>query len=233
MPTAVVTGTDVGLGRAFVDVLSRGGFRVFAGSHGLATGRDEGLSGAAEKSPEVTELALDVTDLRVVRRFVDAVAEQAAGVDLLVNNAAVNPEKGVPLEDLDFDVLTRVLDVNALGPLRMTQALLPLLERGSKKTILNVSSEAGSLASCERTSWFGYCMSKAALNIQTRLLDNALKERGFRVLSVHPGWLRTPMANFEGPVLPEDAARNIARLVLEARDETPQFFQNDGSAYPW
>jgi NAD(P)-dependent dehydrogenase (short-subunit alcohol dehydrogenase family) len=233
MPTAVVTGTDVGLGRAFVDVLLGRGFRVFAGSHRLATGRGAGISGATAESPAVTELGLDVTDLRVVRRFVDAVAERTEGLDLLVNNAAVNPEKGVPLEEVDFDVLTRVLDVNAVGPLRMTQALLPLLERGGAKTIVNVSSEAGSLATCGRTSWFGYCMSKAALNIQTRLLDNALKERGFRVFSVHPGWLRTPMANFEGPVAPEDAALRIARLVLDSRDETPQFFQNDGAAYPW
>jgi NAD(P)-dependent dehydrogenase (short-subunit alcohol dehydrogenase family) len=101
------------------------------------------------------------------------------------------------------------------------------------KTIVNVSSEAGSLTTCGRTSWFGYCMSKAALNIQTRVLDNYLAPSGFRVISVHPGWLRTPMANFEGPIAPEDAAARIARLILDAKPEARGFLNADGTSHPW
>jgi NAD(P)-dependent dehydrogenase (short-subunit alcohol dehydrogenase family) len=229
MPTAVVTGTDHGLGRALVDELSRQGFRVLAGSHARAK-RNEG---PREISPTVTELALDVTDPLLVHDFVERVEARAPALDLLVNNAAVNPEKDVRLEDLDIDIVRTVLDVNALGPLRMTQALMALLERGTKKTIMNVSSEAGSLTTCGRTSWFGYCMSKAALNMQSRILDNYLGPSGFRVISVHPGWMRTPMANFEGPVPPEDAAARLVRLVLEAKPETRGFVHADGTTHPW
>jgi NAD(P)-dependent dehydrogenase (short-subunit alcohol dehydrogenase family) len=232
MPTVVVTGTDQGLGRAFVDEFVAQGFFVFAGSHSLAAQGE----GPRNISATLAELPLDVTDPRLVRTFAEAVGARVESLDLLVNNAAVNPEKGVPLEALDISVTKTVLDVNALGPLRMTQALLGLLERGEKKTIVNVSSEAGSLTTCGRSSWFGYCMSKAALNIQSRLLDNYLGPRGFRVLSLHPGWLKTPMANFEGPVAPEEAAARIARLVLDPTLETPKssgFLQYDGATHPW
>jgi len=148
----------------------------------------------------------------------------------------VNPEKGVPLEELDFEVVKRVIDVNSLGPLRLSQALLPLLERGAGKSIVNVSSEAGSLATCGRTSWFGYCMSKASLNMQTRILENYLVSRGFHVLAVHPGWLKTPMANFEGPVAPEDAAAHIVSMALDAnrkRSDESGFPVHDGTMHPW
>jgi len=232
MPTAVVTGTDHGLGRAFVDELVGRGFRVFAGSHG----RVEGDATPREISAAVTELALDVTDPVLVQRLARTVEEQAGSLDLLVNNAAVNPDKGVPLEELDFDVVKHVLDVNALGPLRMTQALVPLLERGAQKTIVNVSSEAGSVATCGRSSWFGYCMSKAALNVQTRILENYLVSRGFSVFCVHPGWLKTPMADFEGPVPPEESAASIARLALDEprrRSDASGFPVYDGTVHPW
>lgn len=232
MPTVVVTGTDHGLGRAFVDEFVAQGFRVFAGNHALAKRGD----GARDVSAAVVELPLDVTQPESVRTFAEAVGARSEALDVLVNNAAVNPEKGVPLEELDIAVTKTVLDVNALGPLRMTQALLGLLAHGEKKTVLNISSEAGSLATCERSSWFGYCMSKAALNMQSRLLENYLGPRGFRVFSLHPGWLSTPMANFEGPLAPEEAAARIASLVLDPKLEPPKsegFLEYDGTTRPW
>src|SRR5262245_5610066 len=231
MPTVVVTGTDHGLGRAFVEEFGKRGFHVFAGSHELARRKQ----GPREISASITELALDVTDPTLVKALANEVAARVSGLDVLVNNAGVNPEKGVPLEALDFDVVKHVFDVNSLGPLRMTQALLSLLERGTNKTIVNISSEAGSLATCGRSSWFGYCMSKAALNMQTRILDNALASRGFRVFSVHPGWLKTPMASFEGPVEPEESAARIAELALDRRpaSEANGFACWDGTTHPW
>lgn len=229
MPTVLVTGTDTGLGRAFLECFLARGFRVFAASHRLAL-RGEAVR---EVSPALTELPLEVTDPTSVRSLVDSVAVRTSTLDVLVNNAAVNPEKDALLEELDLELVRRVLDVNALGPLRMTQACLPLLSRSETRTVVNVSSEAGSLTTCTRHLWLGYCMSKAALNMQTRILRNQLGRRGLRVVAVHPGWLRTPMASFEGPLAPEESAESIARLILEPGRETPEFFQHDGSSHPW
>lgn len=228
MPTVLVTGADVGLGRAFVEHLLSRGFRVFAACHGLALRAEPGR----DISSELAELPLEVTDQGSVRALVTAVAARTASLDLLINNAAVNPNPEIPLEELDVELARHVLDVNALGPLRVTQACLGLLERGVRKTILNVSSEAGSLATSARSAWFGYCMSKAALNMQTRILGNYLRPRGFRVFSVHPGWLKTKMAGFEGPLAPEVAAEHISHLLLDTAD-TPEFFRHDGTSHPW
>jgi NAD(P)-dependent dehydrogenase (short-subunit alcohol dehydrogenase family) len=127
-----------------------------------------------------------------------------------------------------------VIDVNALGPLRVTQSLLELLRRGTRKVIVNISSEAGSILRCGRKSWFGYCMSKASLNIQTRILENHLRADGFRVFSAHPGWMRTPMsASAAAPLAPEQSAAYLYDLLVDPRPDTPQFVQYDGSEHPW
>lgn len=228
-PSVLVTGADRGLGRAFVEHLSARGFRVFAGVRGMS----ERAEPPREASPDVTELALDVTKLETVRAAAERVRERVGSLDVLINNAGINPDMGIPLPELDFDMVTHVLDVNALGPLRVAQQFLPLLELGEKKLIVNISSEAGSIERCGRSSWFGYCMSKAALNMQTRILENDLRPRGFRVFAVHPGWMRTSMGSPEAPLAPEESAERIAALLLDADTPPPQFFQHDGSAYPW
>ena len=93
---------------------------------------------------------------------------------------------------------------------------------------MNLSSEAGSIADCDRTFWYGYCMSKAALNMLSRLLENYLKPRGFRVLAVHPGPMRTDMLPAESR-LPEEAAASIFELVTNPDIAgTALFVQYDG-----
>ena len=134
----------------------------------------------------------------------------------------LSPLKGVPLEarDLSDGHLERAMQVNAFGPLRVTQRFLPLLERGAGKTIVDVSSEAGSIESAWRTCELEYSMSKAALNMQTRLLANALGPRGYRVVAVHPGWMRTDMGGTEADIASEEASRGIFRLATDPRAQT-------------
>lgn len=223
-----VTGADRGLGRAFVERFEREGWRVYAGCLEL-----QRSGGAACPSGAVLELPLDVADIESVRRARAIVESQTDRLDMLVNNAGINPDKDIPLEDLDFELVRAVIDVNALGPLRVSQQLLPLLRNGSRKVIVNISSEAGSLERCERTSWFGYCMSKASLNMQTRILGNYLRAEGFRVVTVHPGWMRTAMTSPGAPILPEESAARIIALTSDPAPSLPQYVQWDGSAYPW
>jgi NAD(P)-dependent dehydrogenase (short-subunit alcohol dehydrogenase family) len=227
--TVFITGADRGLGKAFVDQFLAQGWRVFAGCF------EQALLGepARDVSSAHTEVPLDVRSSSSVMAARAVVAERSQRLEMLINNAGINPDKYIPLEQLDFDMLHGVIDVNALGPLRMAQQLLSLLENGTKKTIVNISSEAGSLAACTRDSWFGYCMSKAALNMQTRILQNYLGPRGFRVFAVHPGWIRTAMTSGDAPMLPEESASRIYSLVVDPKPETPMYVQYDGTGYPW
>ncbi len=212
--TVVITGADRGLGLCLVKEFLAGGAAVVAGKRS----GDRNLRALADRGGKLTIVQMDVADPASIRAAADWVASRVGAVDLLVNNAAVFPAlKGVPLEarDLADGQLERTMQVNAFGPLRVTQRFLPLLDRGAGKTILDVSSEAGSIGGAWRTCEFEYCMSKAALDVQTRLLANALGPRGYRVVAIHPGWMRTEMGGAEADIAPEEAARGILRIASD------------------
>ncbi len=212
--TVVITGADRGLGLCLVKDFLAAGSAVVAGKRS----GDRNLRALGERGGKLTIVQMDIAEPASIRAAAEWVASRVGAVDLLVNNAAVFPSlKGVPLQarDLADGQLERTMQVNAFGPLRVTQRFLPLLEKGAGKTILDVSSEAGSIADAWRTCELEYCMSKAALNMQTRILANALGPRGYRVVAVHPGWMRTDMGGAEADIDPQEASRGILRLAAD------------------
>jgi NAD(P)-dependent dehydrogenase (short-subunit alcohol dehydrogenase family) len=212
--TVVITGAERGLGLCLVQAFLADGAMVVAGKRA----GDRNLRALGKRGGKLIIVQMDVSDPASVRAAGDWVASRFEAVDVLVNNAAVFPAvKGVPLDrrDLGDGHLERTMQVNAFGPLRVIQRFLPLLEKGAGKTILQVSSEAGSIAAAWRTNEFEYCMSKAALNVQTRLLANALGPRGYRVVAVHPGWMQTDMGGPEADIPPDQAARGIFRIAID------------------
>ncbi|MGH8046611.1 MAG: SDR family oxidoreductase [Chthoniobacterales bacterium] len=234
MDTVFITGTDRGLGLALVGEFVHRGFRVFAGSRS----RGELLQRlAAEHAGRVEIIAQDVTDPGSIRASAAAVAERTESLDVLVNNAAICPQDTLrDIEELDFSDghLESLMAVNAFGPLRVAQAFLPLLEKGRRKRLVNITSEAGSIADCGRTGWFGYCMSKAALNMQSNILQTALAPRGFKVLAIHPGWLKTDMGGPDAQIPAAESARGIADLALrDWPEDAPVYVDHDGSVHRW
>ena len=212
--TAFITGADKGLGFSLVQRFLREGIRVFAGQHHL----NNDLSELAKSFPQaLTPISLDVTKSDSVSQAADSVSKLNPTLDILINNAGVMLETRTPLLELDLAHLPlfETMDVNAFGPLRVVQQFLPLLEKGDHKLILNVSSEAGSIADCWRESEFAYCMSKAALNMQSKILQNYLKPRGFKVLAVHPGWMKTDMGGTNADIHPDQAAEGIFKLAVK------------------
>lgn len=211
-----ITGADMGLGLSLAKRFLEEDFFVFAGIY--LSGKN--LERLAVKFPEhLTPVGLDVTKLESVKRAVCTIAEQTPKLDILVNNAGVHLQKPVkPLEELDFSDMhfEKVMDVNAFGPLRVIQQCLPLLEKGARKMIVNISSEAGSISDCRRSSEYAYCMSKSALNMASKVLQNALKPKGFKVLAIHPGWMRTDMGGMDADIHPDEAAEGILALALKA-----------------
>jgi NAD(P)-dependent dehydrogenase (short-subunit alcohol dehydrogenase family) len=227
MQSVLISGANRGLGLCLVQKFAAEGWQVFA-AHRAARAAHAAL-------PNVSWVSLDVQDPDSIARVVRAVEERGAGLDVLINNAAVNPRPDYdsPLGDLDFAAMQLAYDVNALGPLRVIQGLLPLLERGQRKLVVNISSEAGSLRHSWRDRSYGYCMSKAALNMQTTILDRALKGRGFNVLALHPGWMRTDMGGANADLDPVESAEGVYQVVQTASASTPRFLQHDGKEFPW
>ncbi len=210
--TVFITGADKGLGFSLVQRFLRAGAHVFAGLHQA----NSDLSYLAKSFPKtLTPISLDVTQLESVSQAANTVAKLVPALDVLINNAGVMLENRTPLLELDLARLPlfETLDVNTFGPLRMVQQFLPLLEKSDHKLILNISSEAGSITDCWRESEFAYSMSKAALNMQSRILQNYLKPRGFKLLAVHPGWMRTDMGGADADINADEAAEGIFNLA--------------------
>lgn len=229
--SVLITGANRGLGACLVERFAREGWLVFAGQRALANGS----APVRDVSERVTQLGLDVSSSESVARALKSVSERSRGLDVLINNAAVNPlpEYEAVLGELDFAAIRLTYDVNAVGPLRVIQAFLPLLERGERKLIVNVSSEAGSLQHSWRDRSYGYCMSKAALNMQTTILSRALAPRGIDAIAIHPGWMRTDMGGASATLDPAESADGMYRVIENADSSTPRFVQHDGQPFPW
>jgi NAD(P)-dependent dehydrogenase (short-subunit alcohol dehydrogenase family) len=222
-----ITGAGRGLGLSLARLFLDKGYTVFAGEH-RETQLLEEL--AAEGNPRLHRVNIEVTDSGAVERAARTTGSVAdSGLDLLINNAAVCESEDGTIDDLDFRKAAEIIDVNAFGPLRVTKAFLPLLRRGTMKTIVNISSEAGSIQDCWRTGMFGYSMSKSALNMQSKLLDNFLKGDGFRVLCIHPGWMRTDMGGKNADIDPNEAAQGIFGIVSDRKKQTALYGDYKGN----
>ena len=232
--TIFITGTVQGLGFSLTQRFLRAGWQVFAGAY---TSGDNLKELSRQFSVRLTLVPLDVTNLESVRRAAQTVSANTSSLEILINNAGVHLQKPVkPLEQLDFadGHFQQTMDVNAFGPLRVIQQFLPLLEKGKRKLIANISSEAGSIGDSKRTSEYAYCMSKSALNMGSKILQNYLQPRGLKVLAVQPGWMRTDMGGKEADLLPDDVAEDIFNLLMKPwRLDDEIFLDRLGKTLPW
>jgi NAD(P)-dependent dehydrogenase (short-subunit alcohol dehydrogenase family) len=144
-------------------------------------------------------------------------------VDLLINDAAIYlDEPFTEANEFDADMARRTFDVNAVGPLLMTKHFLALVLAGSGKKIVNISSEAGSISQNWRSREYAYCMSKAALNMQSVILQRRVKDDGVKVLAIQPGWMRTAMGGAGcGPRAERIGERHRRRDRAQLRHRRP------------
>lgn len=221
MATWLVTGANRGIGLALVRQLHDRGDTVIATCR--SSSRELDAVGC-----RVTE-GIDVGRDDVGERL-DASLASDERLDVVVNNAGVGGWDS--LESLDLDQARRQFDINTLGPLRVSLALLPRLRRGDK--IGFVSSKAGSIGDRPSGGNYGYRISKSALNMAAANLARDLTPRGILVAVLHPGFVRTDMVGGAGNVDPRDAAAGlIARLDELDETRSGRFFHADGSEIPW
>ncbi len=220
MSRYVIIGASRGIGLELARQLAARGEEVTATTRGAC----EAL---AEAGCEVVE-GIDVTSDESAERLAGALAD--GGVDVLVCNAGLLISD--TLESLNFDDALRQYMVNALGPVRMTRALLPLMKEGGKIGV--VTSRVGSLGDNTSGGNYGYRMSKAAANMAAVNLAVELRARGIAVAALHPGYVRTEMTGGHGNISPEAAARGlILRLDELSMETTGTFWHADGQRLPW
>ncbi|RAP76058.1 SDR family oxidoreductase [Paenibacillus montanisoli] len=236
---AFVTGADRGLGFALVKGLLSRDYHVIAGRY-MEDNRE--LADLAEEWQDRLFLVeLDVSSDQSVAHAAAQLTRITDTLELVINNAGILGDiQATILDPLPFAEMQHVYNVNTLGPLRVTNALAPLVLRGQSKLFVQISSEAGSIADCKRTSWFGYCMSKTAVNMQAALIHNEVKKFGGQVLLLHPGWVQSYMSgtlNTEATLTADESAAHIMDRIQElenaAPGEKPLYRDYSGNELPW
>ena len=222
MPVAVVTGANRGLGFEMVRQLLQRPFTVHA------TYRvNQGLLSAHER---LHLHRLDVRDGAAIAEMMEAIG---GPVDLLINNAGIADGRWSSVEAIDFDTAAEVMDVNALAPIRVTQAALPRLEEKGG-TVVMITSLMGSIADCMSGKSYAYRASKTALNMLTTAMKNELRDRGISVMLVHPGWVETDMGGPNAPIQAEESVAGImARIEEQSMGMTGRFVDYTGQVLPW
>jgi NAD(P)-dependent dehydrogenase (short-subunit alcohol dehydrogenase family) len=237
MQTVFTTGCDRGLGLSLAKRFADDGWRVFAGSY-LPDWHE--LTALTARYPDrITVVPLDIASDASVLAAKVAVQVQTQTVDMVVNNAAISSQmKDSGIRDpQDDEDLMRLFNVNTLGALRVTQAFLPLMRESTLKRLCFVSSEAGSIARSQRTNWYGYCMSKAALNRGVLHLFQILRPDDYTFRLFHPGWMRTYMSgtrNEKAELEPDEVATLAHSYFLAPTDEDRLILRDwQGQEWPW
>ena len=230
MKNSLITGASRGFGYCLTEAYLRKGYRVFAGVRGENTGRLPALK--SEYGDQLIYVSMDMADSAQVKAAAEQVKQMTTSLDIIVCNAAIHATDSFEvLEEVNVDNCLEVYNINSLGPLRVAKEFLPLLEQSEHGVLVNISSETGSIGDCWRHKEFDYCMSKTALNMESKLLQNYLGERGIKVLAVHPGWMRTDMGGPNATSSPEEAAEKLMKVIEQHGDvkDPVIFVDNDGN----
>lgn len=222
--TVLITGANRGIGLEYARQLAAKGYTV------IGTARDPAAASELRTITERIE-ALDVTDAASVAAF----ARRLDGVpiDILINNAGVGGFDDDHLASIDFDEMQRTFAVNAFGPLRVTQALLPNLQLGQRKLVVGMSSQLGSI---ERSNGgiYAYRASKTALNQFNKSLAAEFGPQGFVFTVLHPGWVQTEMGGANATLTPEESVRGLIGVIEKlGADDNGRFYDYQGKTIPW
>jgi NAD(P)-dependent dehydrogenase (short-subunit alcohol dehydrogenase family) len=222
--TVLITGANRGIGLEYARQFAAKGYHVIGTVRDPADAKE--LAAVADRVEP-----LDVTDPASVA----ALAQRLHGVpiDILVNNAGVFDRKDVTVDRVDFAMMVQTLAVNTLGPLRVTQALLPNLRAGKRRTIVNMSSQLGSITD-SNGRWYAYRASKAALNQINKTLSAELAPEGFTCVVLHPGWVRTDMGGAGATYSPEESVAGLIAVIEKlGPTDTGRFYDFKGTPIPW
>jgi len=221
MNTVLITGANRGLGLEFTKSY------LNTGSHVIACCRNPDKADDLHALQQNHKVKLDIVKLDVSDdKAITALPHNlpVSHIDLLINNAGMFPDRNpdqswVTLGDIRADTLSKSFHINTFAPLLITQALLPLIEKGTDKTIINITSKLSSIADNTEGSVYAYRSAKSALNSITKTLSIDLKSKNIKVFAFHPGWVQTRMGEENAKITVDESIQGmlntLSKLSLE------------------
>ncbi|MHA2251907.1 MAG: SDR family oxidoreductase [Candidatus Kariarchaeaceae archaeon] len=237
MRNILITGGSKGLGLEFTKQYLENGDKV------ISTSRQ------ASNSKELQELKVKYRDLLIIKnldvsaeesrhQLFKETSEEIEKLDILINNAGIksgNEKSRYKFGELDQEDLCRSYLVNSVSPLMIAEKFSRLMKGGEKPIIVNITSINGCISKKNRIGGWGYSASKAALNMITKMLSVELKDKRFIVVTIHPGWVKTPMTiDEDAPMEPEESINGMIKVIasLENQDNG-KFLDWKGNEIPW
>jgi NAD(P)-dependent dehydrogenase (short-subunit alcohol dehydrogenase family) len=217
--TAIVTGSNKGIGKEIVKQLIEQGFSV------IATGRN--LDKVKELTNSIGQNAIpfevDVAINSSCENFARYLKSKFEKIDVLINNAGIIGKSSI--SNFNMEEIENVMNTNFFGALRLTKAVLPLLKKSDNARIINISSGMGELSGMNGSS-AAYRLSKWALNGFTIMLAEDLKINNIKVNAICPGWCRTDMGGIEAPRNAAKGAETAVWLATEKNIPNGKFLRD-------
>jgi NAD(P)-dependent dehydrogenase (short-subunit alcohol dehydrogenase family) len=231
MKSVLITGANRGLGLEFARQYLAEGWHVYAACRNPAAA--EQLRGLVQQAGDrLTVVAMDVTDAGSIRTAARQLRDIA--LDVLINNAGIGGASGQVTGKVDYESWARVLDVNTMGPLRVTEAFVEQLARSERRLVIAITSGMGSLADNTSGGSIAYRTSKAAVNMVMRSAAIDLAPRGISCVVVNPGWVKTDMGGPGAKLTAQQSVAALRRLIEKfGPAHSGKFYNYDGREYPW
>lgn len=238
---ALITGANKGIGFETARQLGAQGITILIGARDEARGT-EAVAKLQSEDVEAHFVQLNVTDAATHANAANFIADKFGKLDILINNAGVLMDYGVPISAAPLANWRTTFETNVFSLIELTQTLLPLIKKSEAGRIVNLSSILGSLTlnrdphSPIAASGFyntSYDASKAALNMFTIHLANELKDTSIKVNSAHPGWVKTDMGGEAAPMEIVDGAKTSVALATLPDDGPTGAFIHLGEPLPW
>jgi NAD(P)-dependent dehydrogenase (short-subunit alcohol dehydrogenase family) len=231
MPSTLITGANRGLGFEFARQSLADGWQVYAACRNPQSASElRRLADASDDKLQI--LALDVIDSVSVQAAAAKLDGQA--IDLLLNNAGIGGPRGQSVGNIDYEAWAKVLDVNTMGPLRVSEAFVDHVAQSERKLIVTITSGMGSLADNTSGGAYAYRSSKAAVNMVMRSLAIDLAPRGIACVVINPGWVLTDMGGPHATLTTAESVKKLRRLIETlGPGQSGKFFNYDGREYAW
>lgn len=234
MKTILITGANRGIGLEFTQHYSHADWHVIACCrHPEQATTLHAL--AQNTSHHIRILPLDLQDAQSLYVLKETLGDTP--IDVLINNAGILGKHGRETFGSLYHAPENAHDifqVNVFGALFLSEYLVNNVANSILKTIVNISSDWGSIALNELGEACLYRASKAALNSITKTMSAVLKNKGIKVIAIHPGWVKTDMGGPSAHITPEESVRGMRKIIDHLTlEDTGMFVKYTGERLPW